>query len=77
MTWRDARTTSIYEGANCIHGLTAATRGLKAHGGAGADAFVNFIMTLGADAAPFNSCLADWQGCSGNRIGGGVSTTLA
>ena len=60
-TWRDARITSIYEGANGIHALTAATRGLMAHGGAGADAFVSFIMTLGADAAPVNSCLADWQ----------------
>ena len=60
-TWRDARITSIYEGANGIHALTAATRGLKAHGGAGADAFAPFIMRLGGEAAPVISCLADWQ----------------
>jgi alkylation response protein AidB-like acyl-CoA dehydrogenase len=60
-TWRDARITSIYEGANGIHALTAATRGLRAHGGAGAEAFANFIRTLGPDAKPVLSCLAGWE----------------
>jgi len=60
-TWRDARITSIYEGANGIHALTAATRGLKAHDGAGADDFARFIRHLGGGAEPVLSCLADWE----------------
>lgn len=46
-TWRDARITSIYEGANGIHALSNATRGLK---GAGADAFDALIGRLTEDA---------------------------
>ena len=38
-TWRDARITSIYEGANGIHARQLATRGLRHGGGAAADAF--------------------------------------
>ncbi len=45
-TWRDARITSIYEGANGIHALATATRGLKLQGGAGADAFDALIGRL-------------------------------
>lgn len=45
-TWRDARITSIYEGANGIHYLTLATRGLRFKGGAAADAFDALIMRL-------------------------------
>lgn len=45
-TWRDARITSIYEGANGIHALSLATRGLKVEGGAGADAFDQLIGRL-------------------------------
>ena len=60
-TWRDARITSIYEGANGIHALTAATRGLKAHDGAGADAFVDFIGRLAGTVEPVMSCLAEWE----------------
>lgn len=60
-TWRDARITSIYEGANGIHALTAATRGLKGHGGAGPDEFEVFIRNLGADTGPVMACLATWQ----------------
>ncbi len=48
-TWRDARITSIYEGANGIHYLTLATRGLNAHEGRGADAFDELIMDLSHD----------------------------
>ncbi|MGR6468455.1 acyl-CoA dehydrogenase family protein [Rhizobium sp. PAMB 3182] len=45
-TWRDARITSIYEGANGIHALATATRGLRANGGAGAEAFDALIGRL-------------------------------
>lgn len=43
-TWRDARITAIYEGANGIHERSIATRGLHAKGGA--DAFEALIETL-------------------------------
>ncbi|OHV80952.1 acyl-CoA dehydrogenase family protein [Ensifer sp. LCM 4579] len=45
-TWRDARITSIYEGANGIHALATATRGLRARQGAGAGAFDALIGRL-------------------------------
>lgn len=45
-TWRDARVTSIYEGANGIHAAATATRGLRVDGGAGADAFDALIGRL-------------------------------
>lgn len=45
-TWRDARISSIYEGANGIHALATATRGLRAQQGAGADAFDALIGRL-------------------------------
>ncbi|MGH1415157.1 MAG: acyl-CoA dehydrogenase family protein [Pelagimonas sp.] len=45
-TWRDARITSIYEGANAIHELATATRGLKTRGGAGPDGFDALIGEL-------------------------------
>lgn len=48
-TWRDARITSIYEGANAIHELATATRGLRVSGGAGADAFADLIREMTAD----------------------------
>jgi len=60
-TWRDARITAIYEGANGIHALTAATRGLKAHEGSGADAFAGFISDLGAARPEIAALLAEWQ----------------
>jgi 3-(methylthio)propanoyl-CoA dehydrogenase len=44
--WRDARITAIYEGANGIHALATATRGLTVQGGAGADAFDALIGRL-------------------------------
>lgn len=49
-TWRDARITSIYEGANGIHEVATATRGLRVQGGAGADAFDALIGQLTEDA---------------------------
>lgn len=45
-TWADARITAIYEGANGIHALAVATRGLRLNGGAGADAFDALIGEL-------------------------------
>ncbi|MGP6087135.1 acyl-CoA dehydrogenase family protein [Antarctobacter jejuensis] len=45
-TWRDARITSIYEGANGIHAMATATRGLHVAGGAGADGFDALISRL-------------------------------
>ena len=45
-TWRDARITSIYEGANAIHEAATAMRGLRVAGGAGADAFDDLIARL-------------------------------
>ncbi|SFQ07582.1 acyl-CoA dehydrogenase family protein [Donghicola eburneus] len=47
-TWRDARICSIYEGANGIHDLTIATRGLKLPGAA--DGFDDLIGELTDDA---------------------------
>lgn len=49
-TWRDARITSIYEGANGIHALATATRGLTLRGGEGADAFDALIGRLSGNA---------------------------
>lgn len=47
-TWRDARICAIYEGANGIHDLTIATRGLKLPGAA--DGFDDLIGELTEDA---------------------------
>ncbi|WP_283639026.1 acyl-CoA dehydrogenase family protein [Marinovum algicola] len=59
-TWRDARITSIYEGANGIHELATTTRGLKLHGGAGADAFLAMIGNLTDDADVLSIC-SQWR----------------
>lgn len=59
-TWRDARITSIYEGANGIHRLTLATRGLRVNGGAAADAFEALVLEL-APKAEISEPLAQWQ----------------
>lgn len=49
-TWADARITAIYEGANGIHELAVATRGLRHQNGAGADAFDDLISELTENA---------------------------
>lgn len=59
-TWRDARITSIYEGANGIHALATATRGLHVQNGAGADAFDTLIGNLTDDAEVLN-VRAQWR----------------
>lgn len=56
-TWRDARVTAIYEGANGIHARTLATRGLTHAGGAGAEAFAALIGEIPDLAGP----LAAWR----------------
>lgn len=48
-TWRDARITAIYEGANGIHATATATRGLRVSGGKGADQFEALIGELAGD----------------------------
>jgi alkylation response protein AidB-like acyl-CoA dehydrogenase len=45
-TWRDVRITSIYEGANGIHELATATRGLRVQDGLGPDGFDDLIAEL-------------------------------
>ena len=60
-TWRDARITTIYEGANGIHELATATRGLRNRGGAGADAFDALVMKLAGDNARFATELSRWR----------------
>ncbi len=56
--WRDARITSIYEGANGIHERSIATRGLK---GPGADQFAELIRELGGGSDKLMGALADWE----------------
>lgn len=59
-TWRDARITSIYEGANGIHAVALATRGLRAP--EGPDAFAQLIEELASGDADCLTLLSDWQG---------------
>ncbi|WP_460274296.1 acyl-CoA dehydrogenase family protein [Celeribacter sp. ULVN23_4] len=63
-TWRDARITSIYEGANGIHAIATATRGLRA--AEGADAFAALIERLASGDDACLSLLADWQAARGS-----------
>ncbi|WP_420380745.1 acyl-CoA dehydrogenase family protein [Marivita sp.] len=56
--WRDARITSIYEGANGIHERSLATRGLK---GPGSDQFADMITELCNASGPVMAELSEWQ----------------
>ncbi|NDV98559.1 acyl-CoA dehydrogenase family protein [Salipiger sp. PrR002] len=60
--WRDARITSIYEGATGIHALTLATRGLKLDGGAAIEQFAALLMRLGGEDADLALRCEAWQG---------------
>ena len=60
--------TSIYEGANGSHALTAATRELKAYDGVGADAFADFICRLAGTVEPVMCCLAEWEEMRGETL---------
>lgn len=59
-TWRDARITSIYEGANGIHEQAMATRGLRVREGSGADAFDGLIGRL-TDHPQVMALREDWR----------------
>jgi len=59
-TWRDARITAIYEGANGIHELTLATRLLRWNGGAAADAFAGMIAEMAGDDSATAEALRAW-----------------
>ncbi|WP_180899974.1 acyl-CoA dehydrogenase family protein [Martelella soudanensis] len=59
--WRDARITSIYEGANGIHAQAIATRGLRTNGGKGADAFARLIAELAGGNRAVANLLDIWE----------------
>ncbi|MCB1425925.1 MAG: acyl-CoA dehydrogenase family protein [Zhengella sp.] len=56
-TFRDARISAIYEGANGIHALTLATRMLRNRNGAAAAAFEAFVA-VEAESGPLSAPLA-------------------
>ena len=60
-TWRDARITAIYEGANGIHAGALAGRLLRRNGGAAATAFADFVRALAPDTPEVTRRLQDWQ----------------
>ncbi|RPE67023.1 hypothetical protein EDD53_1427 [Pacificibacter maritimus] len=64
-TWRDARITSIYEGANGIHAASLAGRGLC---GRGADDFAQLIIELDQEGA-LAPHLKDWQNARDHVVG--------
>lgn len=74
--WRDARITSIYEGANGIHALQTATRGLKVKGGAGADAFDTLIGDL-SDHPEILALRDTWRQARTATLGAEDPTKLA
>lgn len=60
-TWRDARITAIYEGANGIHELAIATRGIRVQEGAGADGFEALVAKLAGGHTAVLAHLDDWR----------------
>jgi len=60
-TWRDARITAIYEGANGIHAGALAARLLRRNGGAAPAAFAAFIAELAPDEPEVARLLSAWQ----------------
>jgi hypothetical protein len=60
-TFRDARITAIYEGANGIHELGLATRGLTVQKGAGADAFTDLVSELADGDEDVLALLSAWR----------------
>jgi len=75
-TWRDARITTIYEGANGIHALATATRGLRVQGGAGADAFDALIGRLSAHPSVL-ALREDWRKARGAVLAAADPAALA
>ncbi|HPE61723.1 MAG TPA: acyl-CoA dehydrogenase family protein [Thiolinea sp.] len=59
--WRDARITAIYEGANGIHALTLATRGLHVNQGAAITQFVQLVTELAANDAEIAARAQGWE----------------
>lgn len=59
--WRDARITAIYEGANGIHALTLATRGLRLDEGAAITDFADLVLRLSPDDAELAGAAGKWQ----------------
>lgn len=57
-TWRDARITSIYEGANGIHERTLATRGLR---GSGSEEFDQLISSLAGGDSRLDEAQTAWR----------------
>lgn len=60
-TWRDARITAIYEGANGIHELAIATRGLRWQSGAGADQFDKLVCALATENTALVHKINAWR----------------
>lgn len=67
-TYRDARITAIYEGANGIHALALATRLLSGRGGAASDAFAAFI-TAENGTPELTKCFELWQQARQHLVG--------
>ena len=59
--WRDARITAIYEGANGIHALTLATRGVKLEQGAAIEQFAQLAAELAGDDPAVAELSTSWQ----------------
>ncbi|MAU45919.1 MAG: acyl-CoA dehydrogenase [Yangia sp.] len=59
--WRDARITTIYEGANGIHCQTLASRGVRFAEGAAIEAFAALIARLAPEDAALAERSAAWQ----------------
>lgn len=57
-TWRDARITAIYEGANGIHERSIATRGLR---GVASALFADLVRDLAHDRPEILAALKHWQ----------------
>ncbi|WP_108260423.1 acyl-CoA dehydrogenase family protein [Mangrovicoccus ximenensis] len=74
-TWRDARITSIYEGANGIHALATATRGLKSP--AGSEAFAALVADLGAGSPEIAALLEIWQARKAEVLASAAPAELA
>lgn len=58
--WRDARITTIYEGANGIHAQSLSTRGLRLDGGAAITGFVDLVTGLARDDKGLIQDVAEW-----------------
>lgn len=59
--WRDARITSIYEGANGIHALGLATRGLHLDEGAAIGQFADLVARIGATDGDIDAAITQWR----------------